>query len=136
MKYNPNRLTFERDELDVIKAFIRDPRQALSLQWKASIAQSVKTERHEEIERTEIIDLYKEISNLRKEMTDNNRLLAISNDLLLQLINDLKTQESQAYFWSAHWMEAEHSADEDIRNNNVHTFTSAEEIKDFLNSPE
>jgi hypothetical protein len=81
-------------------------------------------------------NLATEIKQLRKEIDKNNEMLSISNDLLLELIGILNTQEKQSYFWTESWMEAERNAEEDIKNRKIHTFETADQIIDFLRSSE
>ena len=40
----------------------------------------------------------------------------------------IKIPESQAYFWTKEWQEAEREASEDIRAGRVKTFDTAEEL--------
>jgi len=89
-----------------------------------------------DIDNQTIENLIVEVGKLRDELKTHTDLLKISNDLLLELNANLKIQESQSYFWSDSWIEAEHHADEDIKNKDVNTFESADQIIEFLRQPE
>lgn len=79
-----------------------------------------------------IEDLSSELQQTRKQLEKHNRLLSITNDLLLQMNSKLEIQESQAYFWTDAWIDAERQADEDIKNNNIRTFNNLDQIIEFL----
>jgi len=89
-----------------------------------------------DIDNQTIENLIVEVRKLRDELKRHSDLFKISNDLLLELNANLKIQESQSYFWSDSWIEAEHHADEDIKNKDVNTFESADQIIEFLRQPE
>ena len=89
-----------------------------------------------DIDKQTIENLSVEVRKLRDELKSHSDLLKISNDLLLELNSNLKIQESQSYFWNDSWIEAEHHADEDIKNKDVTTFESADQIIEFLRQPE
>lgn len=83
-----------------------------------------------------IEDLSSELQQIRNQLEKHNRLLSITNDLLLQMNSKLEIRESQAYFWTDTWIDAEHKADEDIKNNNIHTFNTSDQIIEFLRGSE
>ena len=58
------------------------------------------------------------------------------NKAVLDYLTSLDIPKSQAYFWTRDWISAEKSADEDIKNNRLHVSKTAEEIIEYLNSPD
>lgn len=53
---------------------------------------------------------------------------------IIKLLDLRKEKSEQAWFWSARWQEGEREADDDIANNNIKSFNSAEEAISFLKS--
>jgi hypothetical protein len=113
----------------------RHPSKLLSALWllqQPFAAKSLREETPKEVDEQTIENLTVEIRELRDELKRHSDLLKISNDLLLELNANLKIQESQSYFWTDAWLEGERQADEDIKNHNVHTFETADQIIEFL----
>ncbi len=101
--------------------------------WKSQIVDLFSTEESiSQVNVTDFKELKTDINQLKNEISENNRLLSVSNDLMLELIATFKLQESQAYFWTDDWLNAEKSADNDIKNNNIVSFKSSSQIIEFL----
>ena len=60
----------------------------------------------------------------------------VVSKVISDYLQSLNIPKSQAYFWTPDWISAEKSADEDIRNNRLHVSKTAEEIIEYLNSPD
>jgi hypothetical protein len=105
--------------------------------WKSQIIDSFKKEMSISVLDAESMEeLQSEITLLRSEVAENNKLLKISNDLILQLVGTLNLQQSQAYFWTEDWLNEERNAELDIQNNDVVSFDNADDIIAFLHNPD
>ena len=111
------------------------PRIGLSFEWAA---EQLKQEYYAKATSTysfgeeAVTELKGEITQIKKDINKNTNLLQVNNDLLLELINLLKLQASQAYFWSASWINSEREAQDDIEQGNIHTFSTSSQIIKFL----
>jgi len=113
----------------------QSPRMRLSIDWETEQLQqelSEKITRASSFDETAVSELKGEITQIKRDITKNNTLLQVNNDLLLELINLLKLQASQAYFWSASWLASEREAQDDIEQGNIHTFSTSSQIIKFL----
>ncbi|MEK0337752.1 MAG: hypothetical protein QQN41_10005 [Nitrosopumilus sp.] len=79
-----------------------------------------------------VTELKGEITQIKNDINKNTNLLQVNNDLLLELLNLLKLQASQAYFWSASWIASEREAQDDIEQGKIHTFSTSSQIIKFL----
>lgn len=111
------------------------PRNALSSIWETEQRGREFSERtistysfNEEA----VTELKGEFAQIKKDINKNTNLLQENNDLLLELLNLLKLQASQAYFWSASWIASEREAQDDIEQGNIHTFNTSSQIIQFL----
>lgn len=60
----------------------------------------------------------------------------VVNNAALNYLKSWNIAQSQAYFWTPDWISAEKSADEDIKHNRLHVSKTAEEIIEYLKSPD
>lgn len=58
------------------------------------------------------------------------------SDAVLEYLKSLDIPRSQAYFWTPDWISSEKSADADITAGRVHVSNTADEIIQYLNSPD
>jgi hypothetical protein len=56
------------------------------------------------------------------------------NRAILECLTQADIALSQAYFWTPNWISAEKEADEDIKENRVQIFRTADKIIKYLNS--
>jgi len=113
----------------------KSPRIRLSTDWETEQLQQglfVKATSPYSFDEEVVTELKGEITQIKKNINKNTNLLKINNDLLLELINLLKLQASQAYFWSAPWIASEREAQDDIEQGNIHTFSTSSQIINFL----
>lgn len=111
------------------------PRIRLSADWETGQLQQElygKTTSAYSFDEEAVTELKGEITQIKNNINKNTNLLQVNNDLLLKLINLLKLQASQAYFWSASWIASEREAQDDIEQGKIHTFSTSSQIIKFL----
>lgn len=111
------------------------PRIRLSADWETEQLQRElygKTTITYSFDEEAVTELKGEITQIKNDINKNTNLLQVNNDLLLELLNLLKLQASQAYFWSASWIASEREAQDDIEQGKIHTFSTSSQIIKFL----
>jgi hypothetical protein len=112
--------------------------ETIGRDWLLEILrQRVKTSESSEPERdivNSIKNIRADIASLKDSLSTHNELLKATNDLLLQITNSLSILESQSYFWTEEWQEAEKEATSNIATGKVHKFDDVEQLINFLHS--
>ena len=81
----------------------KSPRNRYSIDWASTQLEqyiSTKLTSISILDDEALLELKGDITNIKTEINNNTNLLKTNNDLLLELLNLLKLQASQAYFWS------------------------------------